>query len=90
MRKFSTVLLFILLTFFRLGHMPAAYADADYDAGMKWARENEITDPHYSGGRSDSFNDGVQAYVERQIEDQNMETENEEEGDADEDFVENE
>lgn len=35
-----------------------------HDAGYEWAEENDICDPEYDNGNSNSFNEGVQAYAE--------------------------
>ena len=34
-----------------------------HDAGYEWAKDNDICDPDYSGGNSDSFAEGVVAYA---------------------------
>ena len=34
-----------------------------HDAGYEWARDNDICDPNYDNSRSNSFNEGVQAYA---------------------------
>lgn len=33
-----------------------------HQAGYEWARTNNICDPNYSGGKSQSFNEGVRAW----------------------------
>ena len=35
-----------------------------HDAGFEWARDNEITDPSECGGKSQSFEEGCEAYAE--------------------------
>jgi len=35
-----------------------------YGAGYEWAQANGITDPDYSNGNSESFNEGVREYAE--------------------------
>lgn len=34
-----------------------------HDAGYEWAQDNDICDPSYDNGNSNSFNEGVQAYA---------------------------
>lgn len=35
-----------------------------HEAGYEWAEDNEICDPYYDGGNSQSFDEGVRAWAE--------------------------
>ena len=35
-----------------------------HEAGYSWAEENEVCDPDFDGGNSESFAEGVRAYAE--------------------------
>tara|TARA_R110002124_G_scaffold99593_2_gene245736 strand:- start:824 stop:1216 length:393 start_codon:yes stop_codon:yes gene_type:complete len=56
-------------------HLDATYDDlgrpygcsedcSGHEAGVKWARDNEVRDPGDCGGRSQSFIEGCEAYAE--------------------------
>lgn len=35
-----------------------------HDAGYQWGEDNDVCDSDYSGGKSESFDEGVQAWAE--------------------------
>jgi hypothetical protein len=60
----------LLLLFFAsmllFGGAVSLFAGEGHDAGYEWAEQNNIDDPDYDEGNSESFNEGVREYVEEQ------------------------
>jgi len=48
----------------KTGKCASTTVDSGYQAGYDWAEENNICDPNYSSGNSESFNDGVRDWTD--------------------------